>query len=102
MPNLKTIIGAVTESHVRNVSKVAGKRVPIAYLSVAVERTDPPELKKQLRGVESFRASLPSKFADLQLPVGARVEITTRAESSDAEDDDGPEPFDIHDLKTLP
>jgi hypothetical protein len=71
------IVGKVTECWVEDVSKKAGKRVPVSHLSVAVERTDPAEAKTKLKPVEEFRASLPSPFAELSLAEGSRVEIET-------------------------
>jgi hypothetical protein len=90
------IVGVVTECYVEDVSKQAGKRVPVSHLSVAVEQTDPPHAKAGLLGVERFRASLPSPFADLKVQPGARVEISTTTQGHRSED---ASPLAILDLK---
>ncbi len=93
------VVGAVTESFVEDVSKQAGKKVPVSYLSIKVERTEPPEAMTLLLPNEHFRASLPSPFADVEMPVGTRVEVTTKAVSRREE---GQPPLPIENLKKLP
>ncbi len=93
------IVGKVTECYVDDVSKQAGKRVPVSYLSVEVERTEPADVKARLRHVEQFRASLPSPYADLHLQAGARVEVLSSVPAGARADE--AEPLDIQALRSL-
>ena len=96
------IIGTVKECFVDDVSKTAGKRVPVSHLSVSVERTEPQEMKARFLPVEQFRASLPSPFAELELAGGTRVEVTTSTLPTTARVDESAPPLDIQQLKTIP
>jgi hypothetical protein len=78
------VIGIVTESFVDDVSKQAGKRVPVCHLSVKVERTEPPDAIAALSPNQRFRAGLPSPFAAVEFPIGTRVEVTTTVSGAQA------------------
>jgi hypothetical protein len=96
------LIGTVKECFVDDVSKTAGKRVPVSHLSLAVERTEPQEMKTRFLPVEQFRASLPSPFAELDLAEGTRIEVTTSTVPTTPRLGESATPLDIQQLNTLP
>jgi hypothetical protein len=90
-PRMVKISGVVQACEVRDVSKRAGVKNPRIYMSVAVEQTDPAELKSQLRPIEQFIGE--GAAAARALPVGTRVEIGTYYDAA--------HPVDRYDIYTL-
>jgi hypothetical protein len=73
--NMLTVIGTVRACQVRDTSKMKGVRRPKTYLTIAVEKTDPP-------GVPVGATVQLIGDGERPVPVGARVAATTHFDAA--------------------